>query len=29
MHVAASNPLALNPDDINSEVIEKEKGFNC
>ena len=27
MHVAASNPLALNPSDINSEVIEKEQGL--
>ena len=27
MHVAASNPLALNPGDINSEVIEKEQGL--
>ena len=27
MHVAALNPLALNPGDINSEVIEKEQGL--
>ena len=25
MHIAASNPLALNSEDINKDIIEKEK----
>ena len=25
MHIAASNPLALNPDDIQKEIVEKEQ----
>ena len=25
MHIAASNPLALSPDDIKKEIIEKEQ----
>lgn len=25
MHIAASNPLALNPEDISAEVVEREK----
>ena len=25
MHIAASNPIALNSDDINEDIIKKEK----